>query len=227
MLDNFSTLLLDMNDTFMFGADCFGDGEDYYVIYRQLGGMMESNRVNDLIQKAYNYLDIRYRDPLYRESFPSLQKALVDVAGCETLQQEELDLLIETFAYHELGYIPHEYSNAITQLAKDFRLGLVIDIWSPKTLWIKALNQAKILPLCGAVSFSSDCGIVKPSPLPFLSVLEQMRVNPCDAVVIGDSIRRDLGGALAAGIQCILVGGSTYPSAFACISNILELVIVN
>ena len=38
MLDRFSTILLDMNDTFMFGADRFGEEQDYSIIYRQLGG---------------------------------------------------------------------------------------------------------------------------------------------------------------------------------------------
>jgi hypothetical protein len=55
MIDQFSTVLLDMNDTFMFGADRFGSDEDYSVIYRQLGGTMEQSRVNKLIQAAYSY----------------------------------------------------------------------------------------------------------------------------------------------------------------------------
>lgn len=223
MLDRFSTILLDMNDTFMFGADRFGEEQDYSIIYRQLGGTLESSRVNSLVRAAYEYLDIRYPDPKYRESFPSLQEAFIVAAGCESLRQKDLDLLIETFARYELGYVPAEYSDAIARLSKRFRLGLVIDIWAPKTLWVESLNQCGVLPLCEAVSFSSDCKIVKPSPRPFLSVLEQMQASPQEAVVIGDSVRRDLGGATAAGIACILVGGATHSSAFGCVSNLVEL----
>jgi FMN phosphatase YigB (HAD superfamily) len=223
MIDKFSTILLDMNDTFMFGADRFGSNEDYSVIYHQLGGMIESVRVNQLIQAAYAYLDIRYPDPQYRESFPSLREAFVSVEGRDPVSEMDLELLIETFARHELGLVPPEYAAAISQLSQRFRLGLIIDIWAPKTLWIETLNQCGVLSLCASASFSSECGIVKPSPLPFLNVLEEMHINREDAVVIGDSVRRDLGGATAAGIACVLVGGAKHPSALGSVANLIDI----
>ena len=223
MIDKFSTILLDMNDTFMFGADRFGSNEDYSIVYHQLGGMIETVRVNQLIESAYAYLDIRYPDPQYRESFPSLREAFVSVEGQDSLSEMDLELLIETFARHELGFVPPEYAAAINQLSQRFRLGLVIDIWAPKPLWIETLNQCGVLSLCESASFSSECGIVKPSPLPFLNVLEEMNVNREDAVVIGDSVRRDLGGATAAGIACVLVGGAKHPSALGSVANLIEI----
>jgi FMN phosphatase YigB (HAD superfamily) len=222
MLDRFTTLLLDMNGTFMFDGDRFGQERDYSIVYHQLGGKLLTDRVNWLIQKAYDYLNIRYPDPAYRESFPSLQEALLAVDS-QPISQIDLALLIETFARHELGTVPLDYATAIDRLSKRFRLGLVIDIWAPKALWIDELNRCGVLPLCETASFSSDCGMVKPSPQPFRSVLDRMQVNPQDAVVIGDSVRRDLGGAIAAGIDCILVGGATHSSAISCVSNLLEL----
>jgi FMN phosphatase YigB (HAD superfamily) len=224
MLDEFSTILLDMNQTFMFGADRFGATEDYSVIYRQLGGTMAPSRVNQLICAAYDYLDIRYSDPQYRESFPSLREAFASVAGLDPLSEEDLELLVETFARHELGTVPPEYAASIHQLSKHFRLGLVIDIWAPKTLWVETLKRCGVLSVCESVSFSSDCGMVKPSPLPFLRVLEEMQVDPQDAVMVGDSVRRDLGGALAAGIDCILVGGAKHSSALGAVDSLVELV---
>ena len=59
MINKFSTILLDMNDTFIFGADRFGEHEDYSAIYHQLGGLIESSRVNYLIQAAYDDLTVR------------------------------------------------------------------------------------------------------------------------------------------------------------------------
>lgn len=224
MIDKFSTILLDMNQTFMFGADRFDATEDYSVIYRQLGGMMESSCVNQLICAAYDYLDIRYPDPQYRESFPSLRDAFVSVAELDPLSEEDVELLVETFARHELGTVPPEYAASIHQLSKHFRLGLVIDIWAPKTLWVETLERCGVLSVCESASFSSDCGMVKPSPLPFLKVLKEMQVDSQDAVMIGDSVRRDLGGASAAGIDCILVGGAKHPSALGAVASLVELV---
>jgi FMN phosphatase YigB (HAD superfamily) len=224
MIDQFSTVLLDMNDTFMFGADKFGSDRDYALVYHQLGGTMEQSRVNQLIQSAYSYLDIRYPDRQYRETFPSLREAFLSVEDDDSLSEKDLDLLIETFARHELGFVPPEYAAAIDRLSQKFRLGLVIDIWAPKVRWIETLNQCGVLPLCEATSFSSDHGMVKPSPRPFLRVLEEMQVNPQDAVVIGDSVRRDLGGSAAAGISCILVGGASHPSALNSVASLIDVV---
>ena len=213
-----------MNQTFMFGADRFSATKDYSVVYHQLGGTMEPSRVNQLICAAYDYLDVRYPDPKYRESFPSLREAFERAAVLDPLSEEDLELLVETFARHKLGTVPPEYAAAINQLSKHFRLGLVIDIWAPETLWVETLEQCGILFVCESASFSSDCGIVKPSPLPFLKVLEQMQVDQKDAVMIGDSVRRDLGGAAAAGIDCILVEGAKHPSALGVVDNLIELV---
>ncbi len=224
MIDQFSTVLLDMNDTFIFGADRFGSDKDYSIIYRQLGGIMEQSQVNKLIQAAYSYLDIRYPDPQYREAFPSLREAFLNVEDADSLSEKDLKLLIETFACHELGFVPPEYTASIERLSQKFRLGLVVDIWAPKTLWVETLTQCGVLSLCEATSFSSDCGMVKPSPHPFLKVLEEMRVDPQDAVVIGDSVRRDLGGATAAGISCILVGGAIHPSALESVASLIDVV---
>jgi FMN phosphatase YigB (HAD superfamily) len=221
MIEQFHAILLDMNDTFMFGADRFDENQNYAEIYQQLGGTIAADRVNHLIRSVYDYLDVRYPDPQYREAFPSLREAFVNIAA--DLSEQDLDLLVETFAYHELGEVPPEYAAAIQRLSQRFRLALVIDIWAPKTLWIKALSDCGVLQLCEAVSFSSDHGMVKPSPKPFWQVLAAMQVDRQNAIVIGDSVRRDLGGAIAAGIDCILVGGAKHPSAFGTVNSLLDL----
>lgn len=224
MLERFSTILLDMNQTFMFGADRFGPNEDYSIVYRQLGGQIESKRVNYLVQAAFDYLSIRYPDPHYHEAFPSVRDALVAVAGPDRLSEQALEHLVKTFTHHELGVIPPEYAAAIHKLSQRFRLGLVVDIWAPSPVWIEAATQCGVLPVCEAAFFSSDYGIVKPSPRAFLQVLEEMQVDPQDAVMVGDSVRRDLGGAIAAGIDCILVDGATHPNALGAVENLLALV---
>ena len=139
-----------------------------------------------------------------------------------SLSERDLDLLIDTFAHHERGIVPPEYAVAINRLSQYFRLGLVIDIWAPKARWLETLTQCGVLSVCEATSFSSDCGVVKPSPLPFLKVLTEMQVNPEDALVIGDSVRRDFGGATAARISCILVGGAKHPSALASVASLID-----
>lgn len=40
--------------------------------------------------------------------------------------------------------------------------------------------------------------------------------------MVGDSVRRDLGGAKAAGIDCVLVGGAEHPDARGCYENLID-----
>lgn len=205
-------LLLDMNSTFMFGEDRFGESEDFSEYYSHIGGSLPANEINDIIRSAYAYLDSRYPDQKYRHCFPSVEDAIKSTTR-RKLTQDELLKIVDTFAFHELGHIPEEYVMVLKKLRQHFLLAVVIDIWAPKTAWLKAFELSDISHLFSAASFSSDHGMVKPSPRPFEWVLKQLGISNTDALVIGDSPRRDLGGAHAAGIDCILVGGAQHPQA--------------
>ncbi len=215
-------LLLDMNSTFMFDEDRFGDSEDFSVHYSKMGGKLPQVEINMIVRAVYEYLDARYPDENYRHSFPSLESAIREVAD-KTLSGDEIKKIINTFAFHELGSIPKEYAAALHELRKRFTLAAVIGIWAPKTAWLKELERADISGLFSVTSFSSDHGMVKPSPRPFELVLSQLGMEKSQAIVVGDSPRRDLGGAKSAGIDCILVGGAEHPGALKSFNNLLEL----
>ena len=215
-------LLLDMNGTFMFGEDRFGEDEDFSIYYYKIGGVLPQHEINRIVRAAYRYLDARYPDENYRHSFPSLETAILEVGG-KTLEGSEAEKISETFAFHELGYIPNHYASALRKLRQRFTLGVVIDVWSPKHAWLREFERAGVSGLFSAASFSSDHGMVKPSPKPFELVLRQLGVSGSEAIVVGDSPRRDLGGAKRAGIDCILVGGATHPDALNSFDSLLQL----
>ena len=221
-LEGKKALLLDMNSTFMFGEDNFGGDEDFSIRYQKLGGTLSDPQVNQVIRQAYAYLDIRYPLPEYRDDFPSLADAIKKVS-VGNLSLSEMDKLIETFALHERGYVSIAYIDALKQLSCEYRLGLVIDIWSPKAVWVEYFKELKILNYFEAISFSSDHGHVKPSAFGFNKVLNKMLLKPEDALCIGDSVRRDLGGAKAAGLDCVLVGDAKSDFALDSYDNLLSL----
>ena len=214
-------LLLDMNSTFMFGEDRFGDDEDYSAYYQSIGGTLPGDRVNDLIRKAYHYLDVRYPSEEYRHNFPSLRSA-IEATSPDRLSPVETDKIIETFSFHEHGYIPDEYATTLEALHKKYTLSLVIDIWSPRDMWVSTFRRRGLWDLFSAYSFSSDHGMVKPSPRPFEMIVEQLGVPTEKCLVIGDSVRRDLGGAYAAGIDCVLVGRANDARAVGSFPNLLD-----
>jgi len=219
---NKSTLLLDMNSTFMFGEDNFSKSEDFSKHYHRMGGILSKNEINKLIRSVYAYLDERYPDERYRHNFPTVEEAINKVVE-KKLSGEEVLKIVETFAYHEIGYISTEYVDVLHKLSENYILAVVIDIWAPKITWLTLFEEVGIDKLFTASSFSSDHRMVKPSPKPFELVLKQLGIKKEKCLVIGDSIRRDLGGASAAGIDCVLVGTAKHKNALNCYKNLLEL----
>ncbi len=222
MYSNKSTLLLDMNSTFMFGEDNFSKSEDFSKHYHRMGGILSKNEINKLIRSVYAYLDERYPDERYRHNFPTVEEAINKVVE-KKLSGEEVLKIVETFAYHEIGYISTEYVDVLHKLSENYILAVVIDIWAPKITWLTLFEEVGIDKLFTASSFSSDHRMVKPSPKPFELVLKQLGIKKEKCLVIGDSIRRDLGGASAAGIDCVLVGTAKHKNALNCYKNLLEL----
>jgi putative hydrolase of the HAD superfamily len=64
-----------------------------------------------------------------------------------------------------------------------------------------------------AVVVSADLGVAKPDPAVFERALAQLGANSNRGVMIGDSLRKDVDGALAAGLGAVWVNrnGSTPP----------------
>ena len=206
----------------MFGEDNFGSSEDFSKYYHEIGGVLSKEEANKIIRSAYEYLDKRYPDEDYRHSFPTVAETIKNVVD-KHLPEEEVSKLVSTFAKHEAGSIPAEYVEVLHRLSKKYKLAVVIDIWAPKESWLHLFEESGISKLFSASSFSSDHGMVKPSPKPFYLVIEQLGISKEKCLVIGDSIRRDLGGASAAGVDCVLVGGAKHTNALGCYENLLEL----
>ena len=85
------------------------------------------------------------------------------------------------------------------------------------------MGKAGVLCLFGTLVFSSDRRSVKPSPEPFLRALRELGASPEEAVVVGDSARRDGAGARAAGLPFVLVGGEEHPEALGQAPSLLAL----
>jgi len=73
------------------------------------------------------------------------------------------------------------------------------------------LEHFELQDLIAATVSSSEHGYMKPHPSIFHSALRLMNVQPADAVMVGDSIRQDVEGALQAGMDAVLLNRSTEP----------------
>jgi HAD superfamily hydrolase (TIGR01662 family) len=57
---------------------------------------------------------------------------------------------------------------------------------------------------------SADHGYMKPHPSIFQTVLDDLRVVPAEAVMVGDSVSQDIEGALRAGMRAVLLHRSEH-----------------
>ena len=103
MIEGKEALLLDMNSTFMFGEDRFGDDEDYLEYYSSIGGKLPSEVVNGVIRSSYDYLGDKYPSEEYRNCFPSLETA-IEASTDLDIPNDEVGKIIDTFSFHEHGF---------------------------------------------------------------------------------------------------------------------------
>jgi putative hydrolase of the HAD superfamily len=68
------------------------------------------------------------------------------------------------------------------------------------------LAALDLAPLIDRVTISSEAGAAKPDPAIFQRALADLGVAPGDVLHVGDTVREDLRGARAAGLQVVLVG---------------------
>ncbi|HEV3140703.1 MAG TPA: HAD family hydrolase [Vicinamibacterales bacterium] len=80
--------------------------------------------------------------------------------------------------------------------------------------------------LIGATMSSYEHGFMKPHPSIFSAALARMGVQPRDAVMVGDSVRQDVEGALNAGMRAVLLdraGAAPARAAELCVPVIRSL----
>jgi putative hydrolase of the HAD superfamily len=201
--------LLDMNGTFMFDQDRFGPGHDYYATYLELSGMhLAPVAVRRAIEDCYGRMAALYEDPGHADSFPQVRDVLAQSPVCSAWPTYEVERVEAVIARHELGRVPDEYAATLRRLAASHRLGVVTNIWSCKPPWLDEQRRAGVLDLFAVAVFSSDGPSIKSSPALFRQALSALAVQPPSVVFVGDSLRCDIGGTAAAGLESVWVNRS-------------------
>lgn len=105
---------------------------------------------------------------------------------------------VERRARHEL--LPGA-TDVLDELSNRHRLALVTN--GAACLQREKLRASGLADHFEAVIVSEDLGSGKPDPAPFIAALEALGADPSDAWMIGDSLERDVHGALAAGLRAV------------------------
>ena len=205
-IDQFEVVLLDMSHTFMFNVDRFSDAEDYGATYRQIGGNLLSNgEINRAISALFDNMLADYENPICYDSFPPVSSYLGILPESKDLPSDEIQLLAQVFAMHEVGTIPATYAKVLYRLHETHRLGVVSNIWSSNDLYLREFERVGIRNLFDVIIFSSDHSHIKPSPYIFAKAIEILDVDRSRIVLVGDSLNRNIAGAEAASLSSVWI----------------------
>lgn len=204
-IDRYEAILLDMGNTFMFDCDRFNDLDNANT-YSQLGGThFNSTQVKAIASCAIAQMSKDYENPEYYECFPSIISYLERIFKEKDLPTTELDLLEQVISIHEVGIIPHTHAEALRQLRKTHKLGVVSNIWCQSKFCLEEFHRVGISNLFETIIFSSDYGIIKPSPLIYQKAIKQMGVPKSKIVFVGDSLKYDIAGAKAVNLATVWI----------------------
>jgi len=89
--------------------------------------------------------------------------------------------------------------------ALGLRLGVISNRMHGGTLLVDDLHAFGLDGLFSVLVASCDAGQMKPHPAIFALALRQLGVSAAEAVMVGDDLRADVGGALAVGMRAIWV----------------------
>lgn len=217
MPQSFDVLMLDLNQTFMFGQDRFEPGEDFSLSYRKHGGhRLTKNALEVVIRSVYQTLDKKYHDSNYFEDFPSVADVLESDVAARNLDREDRLLVEKVIADHEIGTIGELEQDALRGLAEHTRLVLVSNIWSESQLWREYFDSLDLTGLFEAIVFSSDVGCIKPAPRIYQLALDAVDVSPSRVLFVGDDPVLDIEAPRSLGMQVCQIYQPHERSGAAC-----------
>lgn len=115
----------------------------------------------------------------------------------------------------------------LEKLRPTHKLGLITN--GPSWTQQAKIEQFQLEAYMDVLTISEEAGVAKPDPAIFHLTLEQLDMQPEEAIFIGDSPEHDLHGATAAGIACIwinrrgLVLPDNTPRPLATITRLAEV----
>jgi putative hydrolase of the HAD superfamily len=125
-------------------------------------------------------------------------------------------LLAATYAYaqplrQQISAVPGAAQSLAELRQRGVRIGLISNTIWPGQFHLEDLELFGLRECLESITFSGDAGIWKPHPAIFLGALEQLQVEPHNAVFVGDNPYEDIQGAKQVGMFTIWVRNSEFP----------------
>lgn len=184
-------------------------GEIYAQVTRELGTEIEPGRFAEALGPAYREEAAAHRpDGDDKKMWERITRRLHSgIAGLGGIPFEAwFEGLYERFGRTEVWKTFDDVSETLSALGgRGVTLGLISN-WDTRLRGI--VDGLGLLESLTIVKISSEAGARKPHPLMFEQAAQEARVDPADALHVGDLFAEDVLGARAAGWNAVLIDRS-------------------
>lgn len=149
------------------------------------------------------------------------QKFIDELNKAISLNEDELKAVKKFIAPENYRLFPE--TKEVLNTLKKLGVKIILVTNSPSTSK-QAFNSMQLAKFFDKILFSCDLGILKPSKEIFQEALKGFNIQPEGAIMIGDSLEKDVQGAVDAGLNAILLDRSESSHYKNKISNLREIV---
>jgi HAD superfamily hydrolase (TIGR01662 family) len=206
-------IFFDVDFTLIYPGPMFR-GEGYRAFCARYGMDVDASKFGQAVAGAAPLLDGPEDVPYDAEIFVVYTRRIIEGMGG---RGENLDACAREI-YAEWAACQHfelydDVPDVLRELsAAGFRIGLISN--SHRCL-ASFQSHFELQGLISATVSSSEHGFMKPHPSIFSAALQLVDVRPAEAVMVGDSLRHDVEGAIRAGMRGVLLHRGDTPTAGA------------
>lgn len=202
-------ILFDVDFTLIYPGPTFR-AEGYHAFCREHGIDVDPAAFDAAVSSAASILETPEETPYDQELYVAYTRHIIEQMGGRGDRVEACARQIydEWAACHHFE-LYEEVPDVLRALTDSgIRVGLVSN--SHRSL-ASFESHFELDGLIAASVSSSEHGLMKPHPSIFRAVLDLLGVQPGDALMVGDSVRHDVEGALRVGMKAALVHRADEP----------------
>lgn len=185
-------------------------GEGYQAFCARHGMVVDASKFDQAVASAASLLETAEGAPYAAEIYVAYTRHIIEQMGGRGTPVDACarEMYAEWAACHHFE-LYEEVPGVLRELAaRGVRIGLISN--SHRCL-ASFQSHFELQGLITATVSSSDHGFMKPHPSIFSAALQLVDVAAADALMVGDSVREDVEGALQAGMRAALLRRSAEP----------------
>ena len=220
-------MFFDVDFTLIYPGPTFR-GEGYQAFSKRYDIDVDPRRFESAVASAASLLDDSEGSQYDHELFVAYTRHIVEHMGGKGCADALLDACArEIYAEWARSHHFELYDDVPAALAELTGAGVKVALISNSHRPLDEFqSHFELRHFISAAVSSVDHGYMKPHPSIFLSALAQLDVAPREAVMVGDSLRHDIEGALNVGMRAVwLHRGDNAAPAYAAVQDVAVPVI--